>query len=209
MSLENNKVFAAVCIALIAAWGTAFVAEKLVHPHDLEKDAVEIEGEVAGGGGAVAKPQVPQPILHLIAAADIAKGEKLSKACAACHSFEQGGPHKVGPNLWNVVNSSKATKSGFGYSSAMSEKAGTWDYQSLNFFMWKPKKYVPGTNMNYLGLKKPEDRAAIIAWLATLSSSPKPPPSAAQIANELADFAPPAPADEGIEEAAAPAPAAP
>lgn len=203
MSLENNKVFAAICIALIAAWTAAFVADKLVHPHKLDKDAVEIEGGPVAGGGAVAKPQVPEPVLHLIAAADIAKGEKLSKACAACHSFDQGGPHKVGPNLWNVVNASKGAKAGFGYSSAMSEKGGKWDYQNLNFFMWKPKKYVEGTSMNFLGLKKPEDRAAIIAWLATLSSSPKAAPSAAQIAAEKAAFAPPEPEGEAQEKIAA------
>ena len=190
MSLESNKIFAAICIALIAAWLTTFIAEKAVSPKKLEKDAVEIEGATIAGAGAPAKPQLPDPMLHLIATADIARGQKLSKACAACHSFDQGGPNKVGPNLWNIVNRSKASYAGFKYSNALKEKGGKWDYQNLGHFLWKPKKYAKGTTMNYLGIKKPEDRAALVAWLATLSSSPAGAPSTAQIAAEKAAFAP-------------------
>lgn len=193
MSLESNKIFAAICIALIAAWLTTFIANKAVSPEKLEKDAVEIEGAVVASAGGPAKPQLPDPMLHLIATADVARGQKLSKACAACHSFDQGGPNKVGPNLWNIVNRSKASYAGFGYSDALKEKGGKWDYQNLGHFLWKPKKYVKGTTMNYLGIKKPEDRAALVAWLATLSSSPASAPSAAQIAAEKAAFAPEVP----------------
>lgn len=190
MSLETNKIFAAICIALIAAWLTSFIAKKAVHPEDLEKDAVEIEGGAVAGASGPAKPQLPDPVLHLIATADIARGEKLSKACAACHSFEKGGPAKVGPNLWGVVNRDKGAVAGFSYSEAMATKEGNWNYQSLNHFLWKPKSYVPGTNMNYLGIKKPEDRAAMIAWLRTLSDSTPALPSNAQIEAEKQAFAP-------------------
>src|SRR5690606_13261412 len=98
----------------------------------------------ASAGGAEA---MPEPILHLIAAAEIAQGEKLSKACAACHSFEKGGPAKVGPNLWNTVGHSKGGHSGFEYSAGMKALGGTWTYADLNKFLWKPKKFVEGTKM--------------------------------------------------------------
>lgn len=200
-SMEKNKIFAAILCAGIMAMLSGFIANKLVKPEKLKQDAVAIEGvEVVAGGPA--KPQLPDPIMHLIATADIAKGEKLSKACAACHSFDNGGPHKVGPNIYAMVGSSKAGKAGYEYSSALADMAGAWGYEELNFFMWKPKKYVSGTKMNYNGLKKPGDRAALIAWLRTQGSSNFPLPTASEIAAEAAALAPPEPEDVAAEEPA-------
>jgi len=189
-SFEFNKLFAAVLVAGIAAMLSGFIAENVVHSHTLEKNAVEIKGEAADHGGKPAKVQRPAPVLHLVAAVDVEKGKKLSKACAACHSFEKGGPIKMGPNLWNVVGSNKGGKSGFGYSSGMMEMGGSWTYADLNKFLWKPKKFVSGTKMGFIGLKKPQDRAAVIAWLRTLSDSPKALPGASEIAAESAELLP-------------------
>jgi cytochrome c len=187
---ELNKIFAAILVAGIVAMLGGFVGDVLVHPHKLEADAVALDGEAAAAGGAAAVA-LPDPIMSLLATADVAKGEKLSKACAACHSFDQGGPAKVGPNLWNVLNGPKAHIAGFDYSEGMKTKGGTWNYHDLNYFLWKPKKFIDGTKMNYIGLKKPEDRAALIAWLRTLSSSPAGLPSEGEIAQEAAELAPP------------------
>ena len=162
-SMEKNKIFAAVLCAGIMAMLSGFVAGKLVHPDSLDEDAIAIEGVEGAVGGGPAKPKLPDPIMHLIATADVAKGEKLSKACAACHSFDKGGPHKVGPNLYGSVGGSKAGQAGFEYSGALSGIGGAWGYEDLNYFLWKPKAYVPGTKMNYNGLKKPADRAALRA----------------------------------------------
>ncbi len=201
-SFEFNKIFAAILVAGIVAYLGAFVGDHLVVPKALEKNAVEVEGGPVEGGGA-AGPTGPEPIMHLLATADVAAGEKLSKACAACHSFDNGGPNKVGPNLWNVVTAEKGHHAGFAYSDAMKAKGGTWSYDSLNKFLYKPKAYVEGTAMNYVGLKKPEERANIIAWLRTHSPSPAALPSEADIAAEKAELAPePAPA---AEEGAVPA----
>lgn len=211
-SFEFNKIFAAVLVAGIVAMLAGFIAEQLVPEHELEKAAVTIEGGSEGGEAGPAKASGPEPILDMIASADAAQGEKLSKACAACHSFDKGGAHKVGPNLWNIVGGPKGGKGGFDYSAAMAAKGGAWSYEDLNRFLWKPKKFVEGTKMSFVGLKKPEDRAAVIAWLRTMADSPDPLPSAAEIAKEKADLAPaeeaPAPAVEAApaeEGAAAPA----
>lgn len=196
---DSNKIFAAVLIAGITAYLAAFVADKLIHPETtLETNAVAIEGgEVATGGPA--GPTGPEPIMDLIASADIAKGEKLSKACAACHSFDNGGANKVGPNLYGVVGGPKAHMASFAYSDELVAKGGDWNYDSLNKFLYKPKDYIPGTKMNYVGLKKPEDRAAMIAWLRTLGSSSYALPSDAQIAAEKAELAPEPEVTEGEE----------
>lgn len=190
---ESNKIFAAILVAGIIAMLGGFIAKKLVHPHDLDQDAVPIEGAELVAAVIDQGPQLPEPVLHLIATADIARGEKLSRACAACHSFDKGGPNKVGPNMWNTVGAQKGHIEGFAYSDALLDKGGEWTYLSLNKFLWKPKEYIPGTKMNYIGLKKPEDRAAMIAWLRTLADSPEPMPTEAQIAAEKAELSPPEP----------------
>lgn len=98
----------------------------------------------------------------------MAKGEKLSKACMACHSFDKGGPNKIGPNLWGIYNDKIAHLDNYAYSDAMANFGGQWDIEALNAFLWKPKKYMPGTKMNYIGMKKAEDRAAIVKYLQSL-----------------------------------------
>ena len=106
--------------------------------------------------------------------ASLENGEKLSKKCATCHSFDNGGANKAGPNLWNVVNKQKASTDGFAYSAAIAEFGGDWNYSELNKFLLKPKKYIVGTKMNFNGLKKDSDRADLIIWLRSLSDSPAP-----------------------------------
>jgi len=111
-----------------------------------------------------------------LASADIAAGQALSKKCTACHVFDKGGPNKVGPNLYNVVNRDVASVADFKYSGALTDHGGAWSYEELNGFLYKPKAWVSGTKMNYAGLSKAEDRANIIAWLRTLSDNPTPLP---------------------------------
>ena len=183
-SFEWNKVLAALLVAGIVASSAGFASDKLVKAKQSEAHG---STEVAASTAAAA-PQMPEPVLALIAVADVEKGKGAAKACAACHSFDKGGVDGVGPNLWNIMNRGKAEKSGFSYSAGMSAKGGKWTYADLNHFLWKPKKFVSDTKMNFIGIKKPEDRAAVIAWLRTLSDSAPAVPSAADIAAETADL---------------------
>lgn len=202
--LEFNKIFAAILVAGIVAMLGGFVAKQLVSPHKLEKDAYAIEAMESAGAGGAAAPAGPQPILSLLAAADAAKGEKIAKACAACHTFTKGGANGVGPNLYGVIGGPKDHAAGFAYSGALMEVGGkTWTYAELNKFLYKPKAYAKNTKMSYAGLKKPEDRAALIAWLRTQADSPKGLPSDGEIKAEEAELAPP------VAEAAPVADAAP
>lgn len=205
MNLESNKIFAAILIAGITASFSGFVAHKLVHEGELKENAYKIEGvaEEAGAGGPAA-PANPEPILAMLAAADVAKGEKIGKVCATCHNFTKGGANAIGPDLYGIVGRAKAGHEGFAYSDAMKAKGGNWTMSDLNHFLWKPKSFVEGTKMTFVGLKKPEDRAAVIAWLRTLSDSPAALPSAGEIEKEKAELAPPAaaePAKEGEKKA--------
>lgn len=182
-SLESNKIAAAVLTAGVVAMLSGFVAELLYHPHvELEENAYV----VAASEGGAAEEAAPadegpslEPIVPLLAAADPASGEKVSRKCSACHSFDEGGPNKVGPNLYDVVNRPIGTHEGFNYSDTLAGMSGeTWTYESLNAFLDDPKGFAPGTKMSFAGLGKVDDRADIVAWLRTLSGSPAPLPEA-------------------------------
>lgn len=164
--METNKIFGALLTAGIIAMLGGFFANELVHPKHLEENAFKIDvAEAAAPAGAAVAAEA-EPIDDLIKTADVAQGEKVSKVCAACHSFDKGGANKVGPNLFGIVGSKHAHKSDFAYSDAMKAKSGeTWDQAALNKFLWNPKSAVPGTKMGFAGVKKPEDRAALIKWL--------------------------------------------
>jgi len=101
------------------------------------------------------------------ASGDAAKGEKVFKKCKACHKTGEG-ENATGPSLYQVVGRKVASIQGFGYSSGMSNLGGTWTPEHLDAFLTKPKDLVPDTKMSFAGLKKEQDRADLIAYLATL-----------------------------------------
>lgn len=176
---DFNKILMATLGAVLLAMMCGFIAERLVSPTQLAENAYKVDVPEKAATTPAAAPQesAPEPVAPLLAAADPQAGQKLSKACQACHSFEQGGAAKVGPNLWNIVNAPHAHMEGFAYSDAMkSLHDKQWDYEALNTFLANPKGTVPGTKMNYTGVKSAQDRANLIAWLRTLSDNPAPLP---------------------------------
>ncbi|UUX48199.1 cytochrome c family protein [Nisaea acidiphila] len=184
-SLEFNKIAAGVLCGGLLLMGVGKFAGVLVHPTDLEENAypIELSGNGAAPAAAPSGPAPVEPILGLLATADVAAGQKDAKKCAACHSFDKGGPNKVGPNLWNVVNADKGHIDGFAYSDAIKSSGETpnWTYSSLNKFLKKPKDYAPGTKMNFAGIKKASDRADLVAYLRSLADSPAALPTTEEI----------------------------
>ena len=180
MSMETNKIFGAILLALLIGTLSGFIAEVLVHPRMPAQPGYVIavpEGAgkadtaaPAGGGGE------PAAVGPLLAKADAGAGQTAAKACAACHSFNKGEAAKVGPNLYGIVGGPKAHQQGFAYSDAIAKKGGNWDYEELNKFLHDPKGYAPGTKMTFAGVKKDQERANIIAYLRSLSDSPAPLP---------------------------------
>lgn len=177
-SFELNKVAGAVLGALLFAVGSGFVAELIYHPKPAGNAGYPLpEPEPKSAGAEAAAPKV-EPIAVRLASADADKGKGGTKACQACHSFEKGGPNKVGPDLWDIVERQKAHHEGFDYSAGLKEKGGAWTYEDLDHFLENPKGYVKGTKMAFAGISSPTERANVIAYLRTLSDSPKPLPAA-------------------------------
>jgi len=186
--LRLNKVFAGFLFAALLLMAGIKIADVLVPHQDLAENAYVIEvAETTEVASAAPVDAEPEPILALLAGADLGAGEKLSKKCSACHVFDAGGANKVGPALWNVIGRPMAASEGYAYSAALAEFGGQWDYQSMNAFLAKPKAYISGTKMNFAGLKKPQDRANLIAWMRDKADSPVALPSADDIAAEGAN----------------------
>jgi cytochrome c len=109
---------------------------------------------------------------ELLPQADIAKGEKAFKKCKACHTVDQGGKKKTGPNLYGIVGAPVAAVDGYKYSKPLVALGGTWSVDQLDMFLTKPKALVKGTKMTFAGMKKASDRANLIAFLNQNSDAP-------------------------------------
>ena len=178
-SFEFNKFAGAILGTLLFVIGLGYVADMVFHVRAPEKPAfaVEVPEEAAPAAEAAAPAEAPVAIGPLLAKASVENGQAVAKKCAACHDFTKGGPNKVGPNLYGIVGSKVAhLGDAFAYSEAMKSHGGTWDYESLSGFLAGPSAYMKGTKMAFAGLKKPQDRADVIAYLRSLADTPVPLP---------------------------------
>jgi cytochrome c len=102
----------------------------------------------------------------------MARGAKLYKRCVSCHTLKEGERHKVGPNLWAVYGATAGEKEGFAYSKAMKASGLVWDDETLSGYIENPRKYMPGNRMTYAGLRKEEDRKALLMFLKEATTPP-------------------------------------
>lgn len=171
-----EKAGAGLLIAAWLIWGGHMLADALVAPRTAGSEKLPFAATQAAAPAAAAAAAPPQDFKTLLAAATPDNGAKVFRKCVACHAGEKGAKHKVGPALWDVVGRVAGKAEGFNYSAAMGKVGKEWTYENLDVFLKSPKDFAPGNKMTFAGLPDAAERAAAIAYLRTLSDSPKPLP---------------------------------
>lgn len=179
--LEMNKIAGAILGAGVIAMMSGFIAQEVIFPGKVRLEGGHAYPIAVGNLETTTAAEEPaagvETILPLLASADVAKGERAARKCTSCHAFEEGGPNKIGPALWGVVDRGIAADGSFAYSDALKGLSGEkWTYENLNEFIARPKDFAPGTKMSFAGLRKTQDRADLVAYMRTMSSSPAPLP---------------------------------
>jgi cytochrome c len=179
-SFELNKILGALLATCLGVLTLNIAAGAIFTPGKLEKPGYAIAVPDTPGATETAKPEPAEPLPVRLAVSDPQKGQAAAKQCAACHTFEKGGPNRVGPNLYGIVDRAKASVAGFNYSAALKAKGGNWTFDDLDHFIASPKTWLPGTTMGYAGLGRGGQRADLINYLHTLADSPVALPKAAE-----------------------------
>ncbi|MGB6231130.1 MAG: cytochrome c family protein [Litorimonas sp.] len=182
--LGNNKIYAAILGAGLVFMMIRTLPEVLMH-EDTPYVPAYIPAGTTIGGDAEEEIELPFPQADWVAAMDAERGARVFKNCTSCHSLEQGGPNGTGPGLWNVVGATKGTHAGFAYSEAMASAGTSWTYEELDGFLEAPKRWLPGTKMNFIGIRKESDRAAVIEYMRLAHDNPPPQPTPAPAEIEL------------------------
>ncbi len=172
--LNKNKIFAAILIALLLGLISSLIAGHMIQPKYLKKNVYVVNIAETPSKDVPSEPEVKQDIMTLLDTADPEKGKAIVKKCVQCHSLEKGGPNRIGPNLWGVVGRTGGEHPGFNFSKAAEKMEEVWSFKHLYDYLENPRKFMPGTKMSFIGLKKPKDRANLIAYLRTLSDNPIP-----------------------------------
>ena len=166
-TMTITKLVGALCgtwlVFLLGAW----LAEEVYHSGGHYGEQAYVI-PVEGGDAAEEEVVEAVPFEELYAAASAADGEGLWRACRSCHALEPG-VDGTGPYLHGVVGRPVQASEGFGYSGALAEVADVWSPENLNAFLERPSSYAPGTSMSYNGMRDAQDRANLIAYLATFS----------------------------------------
>jgi cytochrome c len=180
-SFELNKIIAAILLTVLIIIGIGKFTDVLFHVEKLKESAYKIEGlevKSASTSSSESKAKIVEivDIKVLLAMGNLGHGEKVFKKCTACHQIASDGKNMIGPNLWSVIGRTAGSVSDYKYSKAMVAYGKEWTFEEMNSYLVKPQAYVKGTKMAFAGLRKEKDRASVILFMNSKSSSPKPLP---------------------------------
>ena len=172
-----NKIVVSILLAVILILGINKISDVIFYVEKPEKSAYQVADvstttttETTSASSSTGSGD----IIALLASASAADGKKVFKKCAACHSIAKEGGNKIGPALWGVLGRQAGSISDYKYSKAMATHGKLWSFEEMNGFLIKPKDWIKGTKMTFVGLKKETERAAVILYMNNNTDSPLP-----------------------------------
>ncbi|MBT8422189.1 MAG: cytochrome c family protein [Gammaproteobacteria bacterium] len=166
-----SRVFSIIFIMTLAACAQSDSEGPAAAAEGAAEDAMSTAQGAADGARDAADQAAPADVAALVAAADPEQGKRFYIFCQACHTLNEGGMNKVGPNLHGIVGADAAQVEGFVYSEALTDAGIKWDVATLDAWIKRPAGLVPGTTMVFAGINDPEQRAALIAYLQQAGGS--------------------------------------
>jgi cytochrome c len=177
-SWEWNKIAGAVLGTLLFILVVKFIAEAIYQAPLPAKPGyvVDVPDEVASPAAAAPAAEPIPDFASVLPTADLAHGKDVASRCQQCHDNAKGGGNKIGPNLWGLIERTRASYPGFDFSRAMSADHDPWTYEKLFVFLKAPATTVPGTKMSFAGVRSAQERIDLLAYLRTQADSPAPLP---------------------------------
>ena len=170
-----NKIITSILLAIILVLGINKITDIIFDVEKPEKSAYQVANVSTVTETTSASLNTDSgDIMALLASANVADGKKIFKKCAACHSIAKDGGNKIGPALWGVLGRKAGSVADYKYSKAMTAYGKPWSFEEMNGFLTKPKDWLKGTKMSFVGLKKETDRAAVILYMNKNTGSPLP-----------------------------------
>ena len=172
-----NKIIASIILTAILVLGINKITNIIFYVEKPEQSAYQVASvstTVTTESTSTSSNTSSGEIMALLATASVADGKKIFKKCAACHSIAKSGGNKIGPALWGVLGRQAGSVSDYKYSKTMATHGKPWTFEEMNSFLTKPKDWIKGTKMSFVGLKSEKDRAAVILYMNENTDSPLP-----------------------------------
>ena len=173
-----NKITVSIILAIILIIGINKVADVIFYVEKPEKSAYQVAGATTTTTTTTTEISSENSesgnIMTLFASTSAADGAEVFKKCLTCHSIGKGDPNKIGPNIFGVLNRKAGSISDYKYSKAMAAYGKVWSFEEMNGFLTKPKDWIKGTKMSFMGLKSVKDRATVILYMNENTDNPLP-----------------------------------
>jgi cytochrome c len=166
--MKKFSSFSSLMIGTVAALSLAGCSGGEKKAEETATTEAAAPADATAPADAAAAPAAATPVAYASLTGDAAAGEKTFAQCKACHQAVEG-KNGVGPSLWGIVGRTAGQVAGFSYSAANKGSGVVWKEETMFEYLEAPQKFMPGTKMAFAGLKKPQDRANVIAYLKTKS----------------------------------------
>ena len=172
-----NKIIVSIVLAVILVLGINKITDVIFYVEKPEKSAYQV-ANITTDASTTSKISSENSesvnIMALFASTSATEGAKVFNKCLTCHNIGKGDPNKIGPNIFGVLNRRAGSVSGYKYSKAMVAYEKVWSFEEMNGFLTKPKDWIKGTKMSFVGLKNAKDRAAVILYMNENTDNPLP-----------------------------------